>query len=226
MDLITGFAKVCRDLAKALEDGMKVTAKVRWLLGPDKLEAPCWVHCTPLMGPGNVIRVWTAVLISAGKSNRRIAQHKVSPQHQDSNLAVVRYNKNALSSNSSLVASDNSSDTAQSLASNKVDREHARKTPKSHSMVRLPGGPSLDQRRSSLSSSHRSSVSDVKSQSTRKRERLNDAKPSLNTLVPLPSRNTTPIEAATVQKQPEIAGSHPGRRTYKSLSPYGVLFQN
>ena len=64
MGQIGGSQRVRDDLARALETGRKVTAKVQWISRPANDTRPRWIHCTPLLGVNGLIAVWMVILVN------------------------------------------------------------------------------------------------------------------------------------------------------------------
>ena len=64
MSQIGGNPRVRDDLARALEAGRKVTAKVQWISKPAHNTRSKWIHCTPLLGVNSLIAVWMVILVN------------------------------------------------------------------------------------------------------------------------------------------------------------------
>ena len=64
MGQIGGSPRVRDDLARALEAGRKVTAKVQWISKPAHNTRSRWIHCTPLLGVNSLIAVWMVILVN------------------------------------------------------------------------------------------------------------------------------------------------------------------
>ena len=63
MSRIGGSTRVRDDLARALELGRKVTAKIQWLSKIAPKSRARWIHCTPLLGVNDAIGVWMVILV-------------------------------------------------------------------------------------------------------------------------------------------------------------------
>jgi len=63
MDRIGGSSRVRQDLTHALEVGRKVTAKIEWISESTPNGKTCWIHCTPLLGANDAVGVWMIILV-------------------------------------------------------------------------------------------------------------------------------------------------------------------
>ena len=81
LDNIGGSSRVRQDLARALEMGRKVTAKVQWLSRSSD-PTSCWLHCTPLLGVADSIGAWIILLVDAhsGEDNSQNPVRALHPQ--------------------------------------------------------------------------------------------------------------------------------------------------
>ena len=224
MSLISGNANVCRNLAKALEAGKKVTAKVRWLPNTKNIRDLCWIHCTPLMGPGNVVRVWTAVLVNAER-------HQARQHAQDSFSRSQRgYRATVRPSGSVKVASDSGSDTTHSLGSHREITPNASKARNGEMGKQMSPEirPSAAQRL--LASNAARDISDS-DRGGKPYEDNADSIVSIESPLALGQLDlnseyakSSQTNASDHQWERESIKSRPGKRSYKSLSPYGILF--
>ncbi|KAL9099168.1 MAG: hypothetical protein Q9163_005294 [Psora crenata] len=258
--LICASEKVQAHLAKALEVGRKVTAKVAWLPGGGERGKLRWIHCTPLLGVNDAVGVWVVIVVDAEKDDSE-EDNKPTPPPGGSimqlsstyNAAAIPWDmdRHLVSSTESSIRSSKEKVPEKERLSRRTNRsrgsepgpsrEHG--SSKLRSPDRKPAASSqlprqsddLGSSRATASSnssvyegnsyrpsSQRSSIAPVHSPLLPKIEFLGrkstDEDSSKRKPAKLPG-NSAPEEKAASQWPPV-------RKTYKSLSPYGVLFQD
>ena len=134
MGQIGGSQRVRDDLARALETGRKVTAKVQWISRPAKDTRPRWIHCTPLLGVNGLIAVWMVILVddTDDKLGSREDPRAEPPTSNRSNSAAVilPWTNIEEPSPSDAVRDLHTVDTASPSASQSfVGSQHARRAP-------------------------------------------------------------------------------------------------
>ena len=65
MSLVGGSAQVRDHLSHALWVGRKVTAKAKWLAHTEPKPGLSWIHCTPLLGTKDALGVWMVIIVKA-----------------------------------------------------------------------------------------------------------------------------------------------------------------
>ena len=244
LSLIGGSAKVCDHLAHALETGRKVTAKAQWLPTVESRPVLSWIHCTPLLGANDVVGAWMVIIVKAEEENGKDRTSPCSasaPAHQHRLLydtAAVPWDARGTSEYSSAreTVSRGSTETVvkseahrKSMLQNTIENG-AEKTgtdlyhPElNNNGMSSESQPSLDGHTNTPNMPPgQSKPKDNGSKQTEPKVKIAglrfiDDSGSKKPLIKLPG--SRPI---TEGDQDEI----PTRLTYKSLSPYGVLFQN
>ena len=92
MGQIGGSQRVRDDLARALETGRKVTAKVQWISRPANDSRSRWIHCTPLLGVNGLIAVWMVILVDDTDDNfgpREQAPAEPAVSNRSESAAVI-----------------------------------------------------------------------------------------------------------------------------------------
>ena len=79
MGHVGGSNRVRDDLARALEVGRKVTAKVRWQSKGSTKSQARWIHCTPLLGVSDAVGVWMVILVDDEDEDEGRRVQEISP---------------------------------------------------------------------------------------------------------------------------------------------------
>ena len=258
------------DLARALEVGRKVTAKVQWLSKTPPKSRARWIHCTPLLGVSDAIGVWMVILVDDDVEIEKKRDELPVEARQESSTAS-NYTSAALPWDTEVKKAQStgvSTTIWSEAASNKGALEEGVPNPKGKkprrpllrqpSDVGEPGqtstlgmpvtvrsGPKIAGKAYSFTSAHeearlstdeellgngsRPSTSEsdimVNQKSTQPKVKI-AGRPSTHTegFVKLAPIN---MPYRSIQSGDDGSeGGLPVRRTYKSLSPYGILFED
>ena len=236
--MIGGSTRVRQHLANALEIGRKVTARVIWQCGDGDEDRPCWIHCTPLLGASDVIGVWMVILVETDEvDTEEVKQPPKAVEDQESllestyNAAVIPWDPRiSAKSEPSLLSDGETRVRSQSSEQNSIEswrsasygtkgRRDLGEVASAHGSTRTRvssyGNP--------LSAGHMNE--EVPNSPLRDEMQPKTRRPG-HTLQPA-TASKFPINLPGPEHDQDINTRKPvGRRTYKSLSPYGVLFQN
>ena len=251
MSRIGGSTRIRGDLAHALQVGRKVTAKVQWISKTATTSVSRWIHCTPLLGVNDTIGVWMVILVDDeddGDGERQQASHETRTSSSlDANHiaeALPRDNKRHRAISSVWSGSADSRDFDE------IGRPKARQ-----SISRLPSekgeaagsGRKIGGQASSIASSGDQRVSLDEEKKTpiggtddRPTSQGKTALPIQSAMQPKvriggrlslegdeERKVTINMPGRRVgQKETGIDGRPSARRTYRSLSPYGILFED
>lgn len=237
--LIGGSARIRQHLTNALEIGRKVTAKVVWQCGDGEEDRLCWIHCTPLLGANNVIGVWMVILVDTDEDIDKEEMTKPPTVIQDYDsfagstytAAITPWDQGiptqsvgSLSSNGrTRIRSQSSGQTSLSSSRDIEYRTGSRRdlgdVASAHQIqgtkVSSGGNPfSLYQSKGDMPISPLRDEMQPKTRQPGQRSRFT-------------AGGKLPINLPGAEWNQDMKLENPaGRRTYKSLSPYGVLFQN
>ena len=264
LDNIGGSARVRQDLARALEIGRKVTAKVEWLAQSSHSKT-CWLHCTPLLGSNETIGVWMIFMVEVDSGDDLSQDATEDPSLRVDTLNGDQYapnptpwdtiHKNNTPSQVSIAIRNNGD------ANGQVNRDPLKATPNEITSVtkgsnRNPPDPKVKDigEIESLSAGQKPIIEGSVQQTRR-----HDGYSGSNSSWPLTSRSNegpkqhsesavaaidisgrsadkrrvgkpAPINMPGPPPLPveeDSEGLRPVRkRTYKSLSPYGIIFDN
>ena len=237
--LIGGSARVRQHLTNALEIGRKVTAKVVWKCGDGEEDRLCWIHCTPLLGANNVIGVWMIILVDTDESidNEDMTKPPTVVPDYDSfagstySAAITPWDHRiptqsigGLSSTGrTRVRSPSSGQTSLSSSRDVEYRNGSRRNLGDFALAHhfqgtqaSSGGDPISLYRSKADTPALP-LRDEMQPKTRKQGQSSQ----------LTAGTKLPINLPGDERNQDLKLDNPmGRRTYKSLSPYGVLFQN
>lgn len=248
MSRIGGSSKVREDLAHALEVGRKVTAKVQWISNPMAKHQSRWIHCTPLLGANDSVGVWMVILVEAGGESGVGREQDTHAVRNESWLGS-NYTADALPWDAAR-QKNNSFGVSTSIWSGEEEVKHNPWQPENAQAKQV-----VDSTRSHMTrsgSGPRIGGVDYSSPSTGDRgvtppdngQTLGDVG---SNILPVRSQTHSTVKIAgrpsmdgansrklpiNIPGQPKIDGEKdtdgliPTRRTYKSLSPYGILFED
>lgn len=252
MGHIGGSTRVRDDLSHALEVGRKVTAKVQWLSKGSPKSQARWIHCTPLLGTNDAVGVWMVILVDDGDDNEaRAAQEVIASDVPVTKRLDPEYMAQALPWNTE--RQDELPNRTRSHADGITGPIPRRPLYRLPTDTGEPGpivraGPKIAGKAYSFTSSGDRGVgasdassargdgsrppssrgsADTPLQSAMQPKVKYAGRPSL-TMDPDGARKP-PIHMPYQQDQGERGGSEgilPVRKTYKSLSPYGILFED
>ena len=254
MGHVGGSTRVRDDLSHALEVGRKVTAKVQWLSKGSRKSRARWIHCTPLLGINDVVGVWMVILVDDEDDNDeevREAQGAAGSNMSSGKRLDPDYMAQALPWNTE--RQEKLTDRTRNHADGSTRPIARRPLYRLPTDTGEPGpivraGPKIAGKAYSFTSNSDQglSASDVSSAGA---DRSRPASSSSSAAMPLQSamqpkvkyteRPSLSMDAENARKPPihmpyqpsegereESEGILPIRKTYKSLSPYGVLFQD
>lgn len=226
-------------LANALEIGRKVTAKVVWKCGDGEEDRLCWIHCTPLLGANNVIGVWMVILVDTDESidNEEMTKPPTVVPDYDSfagstySAAITPWDQRIPTQSIGGISSTGrtrvrSQSSGQTSLSSSRDIEY-----RNGSRRDLGDVTSAHHFQGTKASSGGDPISSYQSKGDMPTSPLRDEmqpktrKPGQSSQ--LTAGTKLPINLPGVEWNQDMKPENPvGRRTYKSLSPYGVLFRN
>ena len=252
MGHVGGSTRVRDDLSHALEVGRKVTAKVQWLSkGSPKFQAR-WIHCTPLLGSNDAVGVWMVILVDDEEDNEaKGAQEVVTSDVPVEKRLDPEYMAQALPWNTE--KQDKLTNRTRNNADVVTGQVAKRPLFRLPTDTRDPGpivraGPKIAGKAYSFTSSSdrgvgASDASSAGGDSSRPTSASSSAgTPLQSAMQPKVKYNGRPsltMDSDRARKPPihmpyqpsedERGGSDgilPVRKTYKSLSPYGILFED
>ena len=232
------------DLSHALEVGRKVTAKVQWLSKGSPKSRARWIHCTPLLGINDAVGVWMVILVDDGDDEARGAQEVAASDESRGKRLDPTYMAQALPWNTE--RQDKLPDRTRNHADSTTGPVPRRP------LFRLPtdtGEPGPIVRAGPKIAGKTYSFTSTSDASSAGGDRSRPPSSSSGAVMPLQSamqpkvkytgRPSLSMDADSARKPPihmpyqpsegERGGSDgilPVRKTYKSLSPYGVLFED
>ena len=240
------------DLSHALEVGRKVTAKVQWLSKGSRKSRARWIHCTPLLGINDAVGVWMVILVDdedddeAREAQETPASNVFSTKRLDPNYLAEALPWNTERQEKLTDRTRNHADDSMGSMARKPLYRLPTDTGEPGPIVRA--GPKIAGKAYSFNSSNDRgfSTSDVSSAGA---DRSRPASSSSSVAMPRQSamqpkvkytgRPSLSMDAENARKPPihmpyqssenergEIDGILPVRKTYKSLSPYGILFED
>lgn len=240
------------DLSHALEVGRKVTAKVQWLSKGSRKSRARWIHCTPLLGNNDAVGVWMVILVDDEYDDEaREAQETAATNVSSAKRLDPDYLAQALPWNTE--RQENLTDRTKNHADGSTRSIARRPLYRLPTDTGEPGpivraGPKIAGKAYSFTSSSDQGfgASDVSSAAT---DRSRPASSSSSVAMPLSSamqpkvkytgRSSLSMDADNARKPPihmpyqssegekgDLDGILPVRKTYKSLSPYGILFED
>ncbi|KAG8533410.1 uncharacterized protein KY384_002193 [Bacidia gigantensis] len=235
LSLIGASTRILQALVQALEAGRKVTAKVKWLRSNQRISEVCWIHCTPLLGPGDVVGVWAIILVDAEEGGSDSAP-PTSPYAQESSGSPSQ------PFNSAPALPWESVDAISSESANSEPIDSAERNP-------YRARPSLQtlQRQSATQSRPRSGDAQLSDSSQyedrpRAKQTISASREASTSSVRTemgpklrapgsPLADGLEFQKFDIQSNKsnngvKAASGIPTRKTYKSLSPYGVLFKD
>ena len=252
MGHVGGSTRVRDDLSHALEVGRKVTAKVQWLSKGSPKSRARWIHCTPLLGINDAVGVWMVILVDDEDDNEaREAQEVAASDVSGGKRLDPKYMAQALPWHTE--RQEKLTDRTRTNADGVTGPIPRRPLFRLPTDTGEPGpivraGPKIAGKAYSFTSSSDRGVgaSDVSSAGG---DRSRPPSSSGSAVMPLQSamqpkvkytgRPSLSMDADSARKPPihmpyqpserERGGSDgilPVRKTYKSLSPYGVLFED
>lgn len=256
MSRIGGSSRVRGDLAHALEVGRKVTAKVQWVSKTATKSRARWIHCTPLLGVNDTIGVWMVILVDDeddGEEEREQISHEArSASRSGSNYTAeaLPWDEERQRANPSGVSTSIWSDTTELKKSEETGRPKPRRP-----MFRQPSemegsihepfltrpGPysftSNNDPRISVDETGQSSIGGADSRATSQDSTFLPLRSTMQPKVKIAGRPSfegdsarkAPINMpglAGAEREIGTGGRSSTRRTYKSLSPYGILFED
>ena len=252
MGHVGGSTRVRDDLSHALEVGRKVTAKVQWLSKGSPRSRARWIHCTPLLGMNDAVGVWMVILVDDEDDNEtRGAQEVAASEVPVEKRLDPEYMAQALPWNTE--SRDNLTNRTRTYADSVTGPPPRRPLFRLPTDTGEPGpivraGPKIAGKAYSFtSSSDRGLGTSDASSAGGDRSRPPSSNSSVST--PLQSamqpkvkyagRPSLTMDPDSARKPPihmpyqtsedESGGSDgilPIRKTYKSLSPYGILFED
>ena len=241
------------DLAHALEVGRKVTAKVQWLSKGSPKSRARWIHCTPLLGINDAVGVWMVILVDDeeddddGKEAQEVAASNVSSgKRLDPTYMAQALPWNTERHDMSTNRTRNHADCTTGPIPRRPLFRLPTDTGEPGPIVRA--GPKIAGKAYSFTSTSDRGVS-ASDASSAGGDRSRPPSSSSSTMMPLQStmqpkvkyagRPSLSMDADSARKPPihmpyrpsegERGGSDgilPVRKTYKSLSPYGILFED
>ena len=247
MSLVDGSTRVREHLMQAIERGRKVTAKVKWLPHSGKSGTPHWIHCTPLLSQRNKIDVWIIILVSSedvlSKETRQVGSIDDASKRQSIyDDTITPWEADKLSQTSMSVVRQDLLDGSPSRTFSTNSFSHP--TPQN-----LSGGETVISLPSSGAASSKGGLDVARkgdlhrptpSQGSALQETDIDPfmgnpamsellRPQIRTLRTSSEKSERPRESPIKYPGPapdkgDDASSTTQKRTYKSLSPYGVLF--
>lgn len=198
MDFVSSSKEVRSRLISALEDGRKITARIKW--APDGLSY--WLHCTPLSSIKDGGLVWVVIFLGL----EDIVQ-------QDCSVAVGEDNPLQTSSHSSWLV------TPWDSISSGVDDQD--KKVFTHRQPLEAGGRHSPEQRPLPRFETEGVMLEQTLGSCAIQNRVQSISPPL-TIAESESDHSQTSKPRGLRS--DVDGSRARRRTYKSLSPYGVLF--
>ena len=198
MDFVSSSKEVRSRLISALENGRKITARIKW--APDGMSY--WLHCTPLSSIKDGGLIWVVIFLGLEGSVQG-----------DCSVEVGGGNLFQTSSHSSWLV------TPWDATSSGVDDQD-----KKASTVRQPleAGDGLSPDQGPLP---RLETEEVMLEQKLSSYAIQDRVQSISPPLTIPESESGHSQTTKPQGlRSDIDGSRARRRTYKSLSPYGVLF--
>lgn len=252
MGHVGGSARVRDDLSHALEVGRKVTAKVQWLSKGSRKSRARWIHCTPLLGVNDAVGVWMVILVDDEEGNEaREAQEVPASNVSSAKRLDPNYLAQALPWNTE--RQEKLTDGTRNLADSSTGSIARKPLYRLPTDTGEPGpivraGPNIAGKAYSFTSSSDGGFG-ASVVSSAGADRSRPASSSSSVAMPLQSamqpkvkytgRPSLSMDADSARKPPihmpyqssegekrESDGILPIRKTYKSLSPYGILFED
>ena len=244
LSLINGSTRVCESLCSAFEGGRKVTAKVQWGSKGVQPLGIYWIHCTPLLSQKDNVAVWVIIFVDSEKSSRDQIQPSetaggiVLDGKSTHNAAVTPWE-----ANEGLHALKESVTLPTRNAVSTSSRSEASQARLQKSLQSDRGGSSVVSTNSSNEASDSAGssgrrVTHMRETPSRRNDDRNLPEPGSSAIVdqmrpqlrsfspPSTSDKRPPIKFPGNSDGKSETSQEPPRKTYKSLSPYGVLFSD
>lgn len=252
---IGGSTRVRGDLAHALQVGRKVTAKVQWISKTATTSRSRWIHCTPLLGVNDTIGVWMVILVDDednGDGERQQASHesriasRLDVNHTAEAISRDDKRYRATSSGfstsvwSDSVDSKNSDEVGKSEARQPVSRQPSEKDDAVASSLMVGGrafSVNSNGERISIDEKKKALIGGADDRPTSQGRTVLPIQSAMQPKVRIGGRSslegdeerkvTINMPGRRVgQKETSMDGRPSPRRTYRSLSPYGILFED
>ena len=242
LSLFNASAKVREHLYLALESGRKVSAKVRFGRRSSDKSNKCWMHCTPLLD-AEQIRVWVIILIdvppemASRESQGTLASTKARIGAKHDLTAIERENEMPSGFERTLVhgvGARNGSDASSAPHVHRDSRIKAVSTTSSRSMKESSSDQDSVKK---AENKDRTAGTQHRSRSQSRNDSFPQSRPgaAVATRPPFNISASSSLDGSVSDKAPiNVPGDTPSfrgnsgyvppRKTYKSLSPYGILF--